>query len=45
MNRYEVICKVQDGYSVVELRDTERGDFAQLVPEVGGNLIRFHSSG
>ncbi|MCR2804782.1 aldose 1-epimerase [Paenibacillus soyae] len=45
MNPYEVICKVQDGYSVVELRDTERGDCAQLVPEIGGNLIRFHSSG
>jgi hypothetical protein len=41
MNRYEVVRTVQEGYSVVELRDTESGEFAQLVPKVGGNFNTF----
>ncbi|MGG1638939.1 aldose 1-epimerase [Paenibacillus sp. NRS-1760] len=45
MKRYEVKMLSQDGYSIVELRDSEREEYAQLVPELGGNLIRFHSNG
>ncbi|QCT03651.1 hypothetical protein E6C60_2940 [Paenibacillus algicola] len=45
MDRYEIVFAEQDGCSVVELRDSQLGDRARLVPELGGNLISLNLNG
>jgi aldose 1-epimerase len=45
MGRYTSTITMQEGYRVIELTDADNDASAHIVPEIGGNLLRFRSGG
>jgi len=45
MNRYGAKRELREGFAVIELTDSKTQGIAEIVPEIGNNLIRFRIGG
>jgi len=45
LSRYNVEREIRDGVAVIVLKDLETNSQAEVVPDIGNNLIRFESNG